>query len=118
MSTLAFQWSVYSVDLDPVIGSERAGRRPVIVISREVANISLPVVTVIPLTRRKPDRRVYPNEALVPEGTAGLAHDSVAMAHQLRTLSKQRLGTHVGRIDEQTIQTEIQHAIRTHLDLD
>ncbi len=111
MSTLPFQWSVFSVDLDPVIGSEQAGRRPVIVISREVANIS-------PLTRRKPDRRVYPNEALVPEGTAGLTHDSVAMAHQLRTLSKHRLGTHVGRIDEQTIRTDIQRAIRTHLDLD
>jgi mRNA-degrading endonuclease toxin of MazEF toxin-antitoxin module len=40
------------------------------------------------------------------------------MAHQLRTLSKQRLGTHIGRVDEQTIQAEIQHAIRTHLDLD
>ena len=118
MSTLAFQWSVYSVDLDPVIGSEQAGRRPVIVISREVANISLPVVTVIPLTRRRPDRRVYPNEALVPEGTAGLTHDSVAMAHQLRTLSKQRLGTQTGRVDEQTIRAEIQLAIRTHLDLD
>ena len=118
MSALPFRWSVFSVDLDPVTGSEQAGRRRVIVISREVANISLPVVTVIPLTRRKPGRRVYPNEALVPGGTAGLTHDSVAMAHQLRTLSKQRLGTHIGRVDEQTIQTDIYHAIRTHLDLD
>ncbi len=118
MSTLSFQWSVFSADLDPVIGSEQAGCRPVVVISREVANISLPVVTVIPLIRRKPGRRIYPNEALVPAGTAGLTHDSVAMAHQLRTLSKQRLGTHVGRVDEQTIQAEIQQAIRTHLDLD
>ena len=118
MSTSPFQWSVFSVELDPVVGSEQAGRRPVIVISREVANISLPVVTVIPLTRRKPGRRIYPNEALVLGGTASLTHDSVAMAHQLRTLSKQRLGTHIGRVDEQTIQAEIQNAIRTHLDLD
>ena len=118
MNTLPFQWSVFGVDHDPVIGSEQAGRLLVIVISREVANTSLPVVTVIPLTRRKPGRRVYPNEALVPEGTAGLIHDSVAMAHQLRTLSKQRLGTHVGRVDEQTVRAEIQNAIRTHLDLD
>ena len=118
MSNLAFQWSVFSVDLDPVIGSEQPGRRPVIVISREVANVSLPIVTVIPLTRRKPGRRVYPNEALVPERIAGLTHDSVAMAHQLRTLSKQRLGTPIGRVDEQAIRAEIQQAIRTHLDLD
>ena len=118
MSAPAFQWSVFNVDLDPTIGSEQAGRRPVIVISREVANTSLPVVTVIPLTRRKKDRRVYPNEALIPKGTAGLKHDSIAMAHQLRTLSKRRLGAHIGHIDDQTIRAKIQHAVRIHVDLD
>ena len=118
MSAPAFQWSVFNVDLDPTIGSEQAGRRPVIVISREVANTSLPVVTVIPLTRRKKDRRVYPNEALIPKGTAGLKHDSIAMAHQLRTLSKRRLGAHIGHVDDQTIRAKIQHAVRIHLDLD
>ena len=118
MNTPPLQWSVFAVDLDPAIGSEQAGYQPVIVISREVANISLSVVTVIPLTRRKPGRRIYPNEALVPGGIGGLTHDSVAMAHQLRTLSKQRLGTHIGRVDEQAIRTEIQKALRTHLDLD
>ena len=118
MSTLPYQWSVFNVDLDPVAGSEQAGRRPVIVISREVANVALPVVTVIPLTRRKPGRRIYPNEALVNGGSGGLTHDSVAMAHQIRTLSKHRLGSRIGRIEEPAVRAEIQRAMRTHLDLD
>ena len=118
MSAPPYQWSVFNVDLDPVVGPEQAGRRPVIVVSREVANVALPVVTVIPLTRRKSGRRIYPNEALLSNGTGGLTHDSVAMAHQIRTLSKHRLGSHVGRIDEPGVRAQIQRALRTHLDLD
>jgi mRNA interferase MazF len=90
----------------------------VIVVSREVANVALPVVTVVPLTRRKSGRRIYPNESLVPESTGGLSHDSVAMAHQIRTLSKRRLGGRLGWIEDRAVRAEIELAIRTHLDLD
>ena len=57
MTQQPYQWSVFMVDLDPVVGSEEAGRRPVVVVSREVANAALPVVTVVPLTARKKNRR-------------------------------------------------------------
>ncbi len=82
MSPTPLQWSVFSVDLDPTVGSEQAGRRPVLVVSRESANRVLPVVSAIPLTTRRPERQVYPNEALIPRGHAGLNRDSIAMAHQ------------------------------------
>jgi mRNA interferase MazF len=118
VSKSPFQWSVFGVDLDPVLGSEQAGRRPVLVVSRETANASLPVVTVLPIARRKRGRRIYPNETLLPKGTAGLVHHSIAMAHQLRTLSKERLGKHFGHVDDPEIRASVRTAIRTHLDLD
>ncbi len=114
----SLQWSVFSVDLDPVVGSEQAGRRPVLIVSRETANAVLPVVTAIPLTTRKDGRRIYPNEALLPREKTGLPHDSIAMAHQLRTLSKKRLERHIGRIDEPVIRAAVRQAIQTQLDLD
>ena len=117
MKAQPFQWSVYSVDLDPVVGSEQAGRRLVLIVSRETANAALPVVTAIPLTGRKKDRRIYPNEVLLTAGVAGLHHDSIAMAHQVRTLSKRRLGNHLGRIDDPDIRQAIRSAMRTQLDL-
>ena len=118
MTSGSYQWSVFSVDLDPVVGSEQAGRRPVLIVSRESANAVLPVLTAVPVTSRKPDRRIYPNEALLPAGVAGLHHDSIAMAHQLRTLSKQRLGDHLGRLTDPDLRQAVRTAIQTQLDLD
>ncbi len=118
MSGPSFQWSVFAVDLDPTVGSEQAGRRPVLIVSRETANAVLPVVTAMPLTARKPGRRIYPNETLVPKGTAGLSRASIAMAHQLRTLSKQRLGEHMGRVADREIRKAVREAMRIQLDLD
>ena len=106
------------VDLDPVVGSEQAGHRPVLVVSREVAHAALPVVTVVPLTTRKKGRRVYPNEALLPAGTAKLKRDSIAMAHQIRTLSKARLRSRVGVIDDRDIRDAVRAALEVQLDLD
>jgi len=118
VSAAPLQWSVFSVDLDPAVGSEQAGRRPVLVVSRESANAVLPVISAIPLTTRKPHRRVYPNEALIPGGHAGLKRDSIAMAHQLRTLSKTRLSRRIGHLDDPSIRDAVRSAMRTQLDLD
>ena len=117
MSRDQLQWSVWLVDLDPVVGSEQAGRRPVIIVSKEAANAVLPVVTALPLTSRKAGRRIYPNEALLDEGCASLGRESVAMAHQLRTVSKQRLGQKLGRVDDRKIQDALRESLRVQLDL-
>jgi mRNA interferase MazF len=113
-----FQWSVFVVDLDPAVGSEQAGRRPVLVISREVANTALPVVTALPLTSHRKGRRVYPNEVLLPAGAAGLDRGSLVMAHQIRTLSKRRLGALLGRIEDPELRAAVRAAVRTQLDLE
>jgi len=113
-----YQWSVFVVDLDPAVGSEQAGRRPVLVVSREVANVALPVVAVLPLTSHRKGRRVYPNEALVPAGTAGLDRDSVVMAHQIRAISKRRLGARLGTVEDQELRVAVRAAVRVQLDLD
>ncbi len=118
MTAKPLQWAVFVARLDPVVGSEQAGRRPVLVVSRESANAALPVVTVVPLTGRKPGRRVYPNEALLPAGTAGLQCDSIAMAHQVRALSKLRLGERLGTVEDAAKRKAVREALRVQLDLD
>ena len=96
---MSYQWHVFLASLDPTKGSEQAGRRPVLVISRERINQLLPVVNVIPLTSRKsPSRVVYPNEVLLPAGVAGLAVDSIALCYQIRTLDKGRLERDLGEL--------------------
>ena len=105
------RWSVWQANLDPVVGSEQGKTRPVLVISETALNDILPVVNVLPLTSRKPGRRVYPNEALLPAGTAGLTTDSLVLCYQIRTLDKQRLSRSYGKLDDTTRQEEILTAL-------
>ena len=115
---MTYQWHIFVAVLDPTLGSEQAGRRPVLVVSREQINQLLPVVNVIPLTSRKSDARmIYPNEVLLPAGMAGLRLDSIALCYQIRTLDKNRLEREVGELDEKDLQQAILEAIRFQLDM-
>ena len=105
------RWSIWRASLDPIIGSEQGKTRPVLVISESALNNILPVVNVIPLTSRKPGRRVYPNEVLLISGTAGLSEDSLALSYQIRTLDKRRLTRLYGNLDDPVLQEAILGAL-------
>jgi len=105
------RWSVWQANLDPVIGSEQGKTRPVLVISETALNDLLPVANVLPITSRKPGRRIYPNEALLPQGIAGLTVDSLVLCYQIRTLDKRRLARWYGRVDDPARQEEILTAL-------
>ena len=113
-----YQWRIFLASLEPTKGSEQSGKRPVLVISRERINQMLPVVNVIPLTSLKSAERViYPNEVLLPAGTAGLRLDSIALCYQMRTLDKSRLEQDLGELVEENVRREVINAICFQLDL-
>jgi mRNA interferase MazF len=115
---MTYQWHIFLASLDPAKGSEQAGKRPILVISRERLNQVLPVVNVIPLTSRKSvERLIYPNEVLLPAGMAGLDVDSIALCYQIRTLDKSRLGRNFGEISDGSLRQEIINALRFQLDM-
>jgi len=112
---MEFKWHIFLANLDPVIGSEQGKTRPVLVISEEEINQILPVVNVLPITSRKPGRKVYPNEVLLPAETYGLEKESIALCYQIRTLDKKRLIRTLGKIDDLEIQEEIIDALSFQL---
>ena len=115
---MKYQWHVFLASLDPTSGAEQAGRRPVLVISRERINQLLPVVNVIPLTSRKSaGRTIYPNEVLLPTPMAGLTKDSIALCYQIRTLDRSRLGRDLGELNDSNLKKTIREAIRFQLDI-
>ncbi|MGD9629217.1 MAG: type II toxin-antitoxin system PemK/MazF family toxin [Pyrinomonadaceae bacterium] len=93
------RWNVWLASLDPTIGSEQGKTRPVIVISHTAINERLPVVNILPITSRKPGRRVYPNEALLAAGDANIPNESIVLCFQIRTIDKQRLIKRIGHLD-------------------
>ena len=82
-------------DLDPVQGSEQAGRRPVVILSEDIFNERSGTVIAMALTSQEP-RVGFP---LVLElSQAGLPKRSWVKISQIRTLSVQRLGAKLGRV--------------------
>ncbi|RBQ30929.1 MazF family transcriptional regulator [Arcobacter sp. FW59] len=81
------QYDIYLADLNPIVGREQSGTRPVLIISNDYENI-LDVITIIPITSLKDGRKIYPNELLLKEE---LEKSSILLCQQIRTISKNRL---------------------------
>ena len=109
------RWSLWLANLDPVVGSEQGRTRPVLILSDTRLNQILPVVNVLPITSRKRNRRVYPNEALIPAGTAGLDVESIVLCYQIRTLDKQRLTKNLGTLRDMKLRSEVVAGLRFQL---
>jgi mRNA interferase MazF len=112
------RWSVWLADLDPVIGSEQGRKRPVIVVSVSDLNEILPVVSIVPITSRKANRRVYPNEALLPVGSANLRSESIALCYQIRAIDKRRLERLIGSLEDAALRRAILDSLNIQLRVD
>jgi len=89
---------IYKANLNPTQGSEQAGTRPVIIVSRDAINEHSPVVIVVPVTGAENKSRVYPTHILLKAGDGGLSKDSIAVAEQVRAITKSRLTINVGHL--------------------
>lgn len=94
---------IYDARLEPVEGSEQGGTRPVIIVSRDALNAYSPVVLAVPCTTYKAAKRIYPTQVLIQASDGGLTNDSIAMADQVRVLSKTRLLRLRGMLSDETI---------------
>ena len=90
---------IYYADLSPVVGSEQGGIRPVLIVQNDVGNRYSPTVIAAAITSQK-DKARLPTHIQVNSADSGLARDSVVLLEQIRTLDKQRLKEHMGRLDE------------------
>ncbi len=107
---------VFNARLDPTEGSEPAGTRPVVVISRDSINANSPVVVIVPITDAANVKRLYPSHAHLPKGVAGLRMASVAKAEQVRAIQISRFVGYYGRIDRDAL-ARIEEAIKITLAL-
>lgn len=105
---------IYLADLDPVIGSEQGGVRPVLVVQNDRGNRCARTVIVAPLTGRA--RRGMPTHVALP-ASGGLRRVSTVMLEQVRTIDKTRLGDRMGAAAEQEM-AKVDMAIRVSLGLD
>jgi len=102
-------------DLNPVVGTEQAGIRPVVVVQIDRANAVSPHTIIVPFTT-KIRRALLPSHAFVPAGSGGLREDSVALCEQVRMIDRRRIVGVLGHLDGPYLE-EIEKALRTILGL-
>ena len=90
---------LFYADLNPVVGAEQGGIRPVLVIQNDVGNHFSPTVVAAAITSRKA-KNSLPTHILL-ENVPGLAPTSLLLLEQLRTIDRKRLRGYIGRISKE-----------------
>ncbi|MDX1776862.1 MAG: type II toxin-antitoxin system PemK/MazF family toxin [Desulfobulbales bacterium] len=85
---------IYWANLNPTVGHEQAGLRPVLILSRDVFNKHSGTVIAVAITSQ-PQKAGFP--LTLELDSAKLPKKSWAKISQIRTLSVKRLGKKIGK---------------------
>ena len=88
---------IYYANLEPHLGSEQGGIRPVVVVQNNTANCYSPNLIVAPVTSntaKKPDHQAH----VLVDGNRAFLQPSMILAESVQTISKGRLIRPMGRL--------------------
>lgn len=106
---------IYYVELEPVIGSEQAGKRPVVVVQNNVANKHSPTIIVVPITTVI--KKTYLPSHIVIYGDKLLKKDSTILIEQIRVIDKSRIISYIGKLSDFQM-SKIDNALLKIFDID
>lgn len=107
---------IFYADLNPVVGSEQGGVRPVLIVQNDVGNKYSPTVIIAAITSQI-DKAKLPTHIELTKKVYGLEKDSVILLEQLRTIDKKRLKEKVAFLGNQTME-KVNKALKISLGLD
>ncbi len=87
---------IFYADLNPIVGSEQGGIRPVLVIQNDIGNKYSLTIIAVPISSAK--KQFLPVHIML-SGTGVLPKSSVILTEQIRTLDRRRLCEYVGSLD-------------------
>ena len=88
---------IYCAKLDPVVGSEQGGIRPVIVIQNDTGNKHAPTLIVATVTTRIHKKANMPTHFVIYDNPA-FKEASVVQLEQIRTIDKSRIDNYLGKV--------------------
>ena len=87
----------YYADLNPVVGSEQGGVRPVVVLQNDVGNKYSPTVIAAATTSRLYKAKL-PTHIEIAKENSPLPKNSVVLLEQIRTIDKSRIKEKIGEL--------------------
>jgi mRNA interferase MazF len=114
-NVLVRRGDIFYADLNPVIGSEQGGVRPVLIIQNDVGNKYSPTVIIAAITSQIAKAKL-PTHVELDHEDYGLERNSVILLEQLRTIDKRRLKEKITYL-EQDIMGKVDEALKISLGL-
>jgi mRNA interferase MazF len=111
MNSSILRGELYYADLNPTIGSEQGGIRPVLIISNNIGNRHSPTVIVAAITSKAVTKASLPTHYFLE-----IAQPSIVLLEQIRTIDKKRLRDKVGTVNQATMR-EIDKSLAISLSL-
>ncbi len=106
---------IYYANLEPVIGSEQGGVRPVVILQNDIGNRHSPTVIVAPLTNEINSKRELPVHVKLMKQD-GIKSNSIILLEQIRVIDKCRLNNYISSIRPIDLQ-KVNKAISLSLNL-
>lgn len=88
---------IYIADLNPTVGSEQGGIRPVLILQNNFGNKNSPTVLVACITTKINDKSKVSTHSYAPKGS-GLKEKSIVMFEQIRTIDNSRIHKYIGKV--------------------
>ena len=107
--------SIFYADLDPIIGSEQKGYRPVLILQNDIGNKFSPTTLIAPITSKEYKGRKQPTHVSV-RVLNKIRPNSIILLEQIRTIDKSRLNGYVCNISDKDMKM-VEKAIKVSLGL-
>ena len=104
---------VYLADLNPAIGCEQGGIRPVLVLQNDIGNLHSPTTIVAAVTAKQTKKSLPVH---MPISAYMLRTDSTLLLEQIRTIDKCRLKGYLGSISQKEMR-DIDRALKLSIGL-
>ena len=91
---------IYLADLNPFVGSEQGGTRPVLILQNDAGNFFCPTLIIAPITSRIWKKNEQPTHCRI-ENVKCLSDTSIVLLEQIKTIDKRRVKKYLGKLDEE-----------------
>ena len=96
--------------MDPIIGSEQKGFRPVLILQNDVGNKHSPTTMIAPITSKEYKGRKQPTHVIVKQFNK-IRPNSIILLEQVRTIDKRRLKGFVDTLNDSQMK-EVEDALK------
>lgn len=110
MSKKIIRGAIFYADLDPIIGSEQKGTRPILILQNDIGNKYSPTTMIAPITSKEYKGRKQPTHVKVKQFDK-LRPNSIILLEQVRTIDKSRIKGFIDMLDKSQMK-EVEKALK------